>query len=391
MHAIHIIMSKQKIEQTTEDKALEDYLDSIRLISNSTASVNAYRTAIIGKPNGFRYFIKERYNCHEVQLAYRIKHGDYDVYKILREYVIFLHKAGIGSGTIRLWFAEVKGYLTDLGVEVYSEKCKQLIKLPKKPRFREKSLTKELIVRILRIVPLKLQTVILVAVASGMRIGEIVELKLSDIDFETRPTTINIRAETTKTREARETFLTKEATQAVKDYLRRYFGWKEGQTNSDIKNVRIFSRTSSCKREQKKTDPQRSSVDLFVHLLANYLTKIPELNEKNENGRRKIHWHAFRKYFYTVISDVAGRNFAEGLMGHRFYMDTYYTQPAEKRRKMYLEVEPYLTVSDFTKVEKDLERTTEKQTEMNNELKEIKKKLARIDKRDTRTISFSMH
>ena len=366
-------MSKQKIEQTTEDKALEDYLDTIRLLSNSTASVNTYRTAIVGKPNGFRNFVKERYNCHEVQLAYRIKNKEYDVYKILREYVVFLHKAGIGPGSIRLWFAEVKGYLTHLDVEVYSERCKQLIKLPKKHRIREQSLTKELIVRILRILPLKLQTVILVAIASGMRIGEIVELKISDIDFETKPTTINIRAETTKTREARETFLTQEATQAVKDYLRRHFAWKEGQTNSDIKNVRIFSRTSSCKREQKKTDPQRSSVDLFVHLLGNHLSKIPELNERNENERRKIHWHAFRKYFYTVVSDVAGRNFAEGLMGHRFYMDTYYTQSAEKRRKMYLKVEPYLTVSDYTKVEKELDRISEKQTDIEERLRLLEK------------------
>jgi len=78
-------------------------------------------------------------------------------------------------------------------------------------------------------------------------------------------------------------------------------------------------------------------------------------------------------------------------MGHRFYMDTYYTQSAEKRRKMYLQVEPYLTVSDFTKVEKDLDRISEKQTETDNELREIKKTLARMDKKGTHPFSLSMH
>jgi len=41
-------------------------------------------------------------------------------------------------------------------------------------------------------------------------------------------------------------------------------------------------------------------------------------------------------------------------MGHSFYLDTYYQLPDEKKREMFLEVEPHLTISDFKAVEKNM-------------------------------------
>ena len=40
---------------------------------------------------------------------------------------------------------------------------------------------------------------------------------------------------------------------------------------------------------------------------------------------------------------------------------------------VYLQVEPYLTVSDFTKVEKDLDRISEKQTDIEERLRLLEK------------------
>ena len=34
-------------------------------------------------------------------------------------------------------------------------------------------------------------------------------------------------------------------------------------------------------------------------------------------------------------------------MGHGFYMDTYYQLPEEKKKQMYLDAEPHLTISDY--------------------------------------------
>lgn len=66
---------------------------------------------------------------------HRIKNEELDIYEILREYVVYLDKNMIKSKTIRNWFSCVKNYLTFLVAEIYAEKCRQKIKLPKNVRY----------------------------------------------------------------------------------------------------------------------------------------------------------------------------------------------------------------------------------------------------------------
>jgi len=352
----------QIVDFKNADQALQEYLDSAFTTSHSTATITGYKYAITSKSTGFRKFLKQRYNCDEIQLCCKTRNGEVDVYQVLRNYVIFLDKANLKPNSIKHFFSGAKGYLIHLGIEVYSEKCKQLVKLPKIRRIRKEPLTKEILVRILNIFSLKLRTVFLVATASGMRIGEIVELKLSDLDFSSNPTKITIRAETTKTREERETFLTSESTQILKDYLKRYFGWEEDQPNPHLKDTKIFGSTSIGKfvRDPKRNE-QRASVNLFEQLLHTQLKKVPEFNGQNPNGRRIIHFHALREYFFTTISNISGSSFAHALMGHHDYLDTYYTLSEKQKKKLYLKAEPYLTVTNFVKVEEELERIQDRQ------------------------------
>jgi integrase len=345
-----------------EDSLFSSYLDSIGLISNSASTVKAYKYGL----NDFGKFTGEKYRCTVHELIVRVKNGDPDVYKMLNEFVVYLHKLGKKPATIRLKIAGVKGFLRYEGIKTYSEDFKQSVKLPKKLRHREEPLTKEILVRLLRVVPIKIQTAILVAIASGMRIGELVQLKISDIDFDSRPTKIRIRAETTKTKEARETFLTNEATKALKDYLTNFFGWHEGNSNPLIQDRIIFGRTSQMKKDddQMKFKSVTIAENVLAHSMLWHVRKIPELNKLNENGRKMIHFHGFRKYFRTVAGDATNRDFVEALMGHHFYLDTYYLQSEEKRKELYLKAEPYLTISDFVQIEKDLVKMTEKQKQI---------------------------
>jgi len=353
----------------TPEQALEDCLDSIYILSHSEASLKSYRTGIVGEKNGFRVFLKEKHNCNEIQLSHRIENKELDVYKILNEYVIFLDKKGIKPKTIRLWFTVVKGYLTHLQVEVFSEKCKQVVKLPKIRRIKKEALTKEVLVKLLRNLDAKLETAVLVATASGMRIGEIAGLKLSDIEFNRDPVKINIRAETSKTREDRETYLTNEASEALKDYLTRYFSWKEDSTNSQLQDLRIFGRTSKLRIDDKRSrlpnsDEQLSNAVLLQKTLHRRIAKVPELNRLARNGRKVIHFHAFREYFYTTVSNVSGSNFAHALMGHHEYLDTYYALSEKQQIKLYQKATPYLTISDYSKIEQDLEKIQNNQSDL---------------------------
>ncbi len=47
-------------------------------------------------------------------------------------------------------------------------------------------------------------------------------------------------------------------------------------------------------------------------------------------------------------------------MGHGFYMDTYYQLPEEKKRQMYLEAEPHLTITDTKSIENNFKSLSAK-------------------------------
>ena len=72
--------------------------------------------------------------------------------------------------------------------------------------------------------------------------------------------------------------------------------------------------------------------------------------------------------FRTNVGNVCGRDLAEDLMCHSFYMDTYYQLPEEKQHQMYLDAEPHLTISDFKGVEKNLETLSAKYSRLEKKL-----------------------
>ncbi len=91
---------------------------------------------------------------------------------------------------------------------------------------------------------------------------------------------------------------------------------------------------------------------------------MPELNKLGRNGRRIIHFHAFREFFYTVVSNVSGSDYAHALLGHHEYLDTYYTLSKKEQVRLYKNAEPHVTISDYTKIEKSLENMQNKQTDI---------------------------
>lgn len=361
------------IDDTT--KEIDKFLDSRYVISHSSSTVRVYQLGI----NHFTKFVEKQYNCSLKEIIESIKNKSVDQYDILKEYVVYLDKQGKKPRTIKLMITAVKGFLRHCKIQIYSEEFQSRVRLPKNVRYREEPLTKEIILRLLNIVSPKLRTAILVAVASGMRIGEIIQLKPSDIDLASNPPRIRIRAETTKTREDRETFLTQEATRALKDYLTKFFGWKDTESNSQLQNVVIFGRTSRpFQVDFDNSVPLQSRESLLINSMRQYVNKVPELAKQNENGQRMIHFHAFRKFFYTALSNVVGSNYAHALMGHHEYLDTYYNLPDEKKRELYLKAEPDLTISDFAKIEKDLISVKKKQ----EEIEESHIELIRLMKQD---------
>lgn len=340
-----------------------EYLDSMYVISHSHNTIKSYKTRI----HLFREFLKENYDMDEYDLLDYYKEEKIDILKIFKEFVVYMDKTGRGARTIRNALSVNKGYLRHMGIKIDSEDLKLIVKVPKVIRIREMPLDKEIIARLLRNAKPKLYLAIIVAVSTGMRIGEVVNLKISDIDFNENPIKVYLRANTTKTRQSRECFLTAEATNALKDYLKRYHNWFEGIKDPQIIEKQIFATVY----RHRGPFIAESIIKTLQTELREIVRAIPDLNVKDENGRQAIHLHSLRKFFRTTVGNAVGRDFAEAIMGHSFYLDTYYQLSEDKKKEMYLEAEPYLTMSDFKAVENNLKQMNEKYQSLENKLKNL--------------------
>ncbi len=377
--------------QTTQD-IIENFLAKKFRFSRSHATRKSYETCL----KKFIGFVDKRYNLTLDGLVLQIKQThEIDPIQILDDYYSYLSSYKIdGSNssyrraTIKQYLTVAKEFLNNEGCKIYNEDVKQRFRLPRINTVYEKGLTKQIINRLIHLANPKLATVILIACSGGMRISEIIQLNLSDINFQTSPTTITIRSETTKTRQTRVTCLTSEATLALKDYLKQYLGWQENdkadrfiflntheEKISSIENklavnghqnalflgqdkkrlVYLKQQCETLDNEELYSKSVNSARNSLENQLRKIIESIPELKTKNENGRNSIHFHAFRAWFKTQVTDAYQSDFAEALMGHTSLKLVYYRQNEDARAKTYLGIEHALTISDTAKIDREHE------------------------------------
>lgn len=391
-----------KMQIQTVDDRIENFLQKKFRLSRSYSTKESYDTGL----RKFIKFVDQKYNSTLDILVLQIKEThEIDPIQVLDDYYSYLSsykiegssKTGYSRTTIKHYITVAKEFLNNEGCKIYNEDVKQRFRLPRINAVYEKGLTKQIINRLIQLANPKLATVILIACSSGMRISEITQLKLSDINFETNPTTITIRSETTKTRQTRITCLTSEATLALKDYLKQYLGWQEndkvdqyiflntheekiyniecklaenshqnalfrGQDKKRIKYLR--NQCETLDKEELYSKSVKTARNSLENQLRKIIDSIPELKMKNENGRNSIHFHAFRSWFKTQVTDSHQSDFAEALMGHTSLKLVYYRQNDETRAKIYREIEPALTISDTEKIEKSFDLLQEENRDL---------------------------
>jgi len=113
---------------------------------------------------------------------------------------------------------------------------------------------------------------------------------------------------------------------------------------------------------------------------------ISELEIKNDNGRNTIHFHAFRAWFKTQVTNNHQSDYAEALMGHTSLKLVYYRQNYEQRTKIYRELEPTLTISDTEKIEKGFEILQEENHDLRKVVEGLSIQLKNLEKRIERKL-----
>ncbi|MGD1054802.1 MAG: tyrosine-type recombinase/integrase [Nitrososphaerales archaeon] len=276
--------------------------------------------------NSRRYY---RFGAEDFKEFCEVKHvksiDQKNVYAVLDEYVSHLDKKGLKPKTIADYVTAIRKFLTYLDIETDSAKFKSKVTMPRVTKIEDEPLTLEAVRTLLtrgRPNP-RMRALILTLLSSGMRIGEALSVQWKDVDLQSTPITLKLRAEYTKTRTARTAYASEEAKEALTELAK----------SSPAEGL-VFDYSGNVWQRQKEAG-----------YTFRKLVERVGLDEKIEGHRiHKIHFHSFRKFFFTKAVDTLGDHVGHALCGHGFYMDTYYRKSEDERKQDYLKLMPRLTV-----------------------------------------------
>ena len=91
---------------------------------------------------------------------------------------------------------------------------------------------------------------------------------------------------------------------------------------------------------------------LYVHLVREFelmLDRIGFSEREENNRRRKITLHSFRRFVKSTISDLGYQDYSEWFIGHSG--STYYRKKDSEKAELFRKIEPYLTFLDYSELE----------------------------------------
>jgi integrase len=169
--------------------------------------------------------------------------------------------------------------------------------------------------------------VTLVMLSSGARAGEVLKLRIADLDLDAEPARVHFRRGTTKTKKGRISFLTVEAV----DTLRAWMAIRNEYILTAAAKMAGLVNTGFA--PAKRTEDDR----LFPFEASSFYRGFNRAVEKagffercEETGRSKIRAHGLRKFFRTYFGMAAGPDVAEKLMGHAGYLAGAYVRLTEE-------------------------------------------------------------
>lgn len=236
--------------------------------------------------------------------------GSEDFYLFLNRIVDFFGET-LSPRATQGYFSFIKDYYRKNGYRIYNEDIKQFVDMPKTIKEKKVPLEKSQIQTLAEKASRQMKGIIYCLVSSGMRSSEFLQLEKNDIKLNLDPVEIHLRAEITKTKVDRITYLSPQAVEFLP--------------------------------KLKPYSPKRSLINLEQDFAK--LRKRCGLDGKYRNSNiHHITPHRLRAYFKTEASNLHGKDYAEFMVGHEGYLSTYYSTTQYDVIKKYKELIPKLTI-----------------------------------------------
>jgi len=223
--------------------------------------------------------------------------------------------------------------------------------------------------------------------SSGMRIGEMLGSNIDDLNLDENPVRIGIRGEVTKSGNSRYAFFSREAHEALIEWLKV----REDYLEAAIGKSHLYTKVS----DDPRIFPFNSSTAYCLWRKALHKARLNDRDKSTD--REKLHPHVLRKFFRTRLGGAGiPIDVVEALMGHEGYLtEAYRKYTIQDLAKFYLKGESALLVfteaQEVTKLRKEVEEQnktlqtlvnglTSENLELKDRLSKTEVKLSQIEK-----------
>jgi integrase len=261
--------------------------------------------------------------------------------------------------SIRTLVSNVRVFLMENDIELPKKFWKHLARRVKgKAQTEDRIPTTEELKQILIQMPPHGTAFYLTLVSSGMRGGELLSVKLSDIKLHEDPVRIKIRGEYAKNKIRRTVFVTAEAKQYIEEWLK----------------IRQEHLVTACARSRYPKDTEDDR--LFPFHSTNILNVWHRALQKTgldmrgpQTARFVLHPHCLRKFYHTHLATAISVDVVEALMGHEGYLtQAYRRHTIEDLARLYKEGEGALNVFSDTQRINEIKTKLEKRNDTFQEM-----------------------
>jgi len=255
------------------------------------------------------------------EIIEEINAGKTNPYRLLDDFTGYLVNIHAAPHSVKDYLSGVKKWLRFNEIEISNEKLREIIELPRQYAVtKDRIPTPEELKLIVYSCDLRGKVLTTLLASSGMRVGEALALRVKEFNFTKHPTIVYLRPEVTKDRQERWCFISDEATEFLKSYLNERISQKDSYIFQG-RHQGVKSDGTKYLRGKWENKPMTywNADIIFTNAL-----KRADLYEKDEYGRDVIHIHCLRKFFFTRMVPILGREITEALMGHKGYLDAAY-------------------------------------------------------------------
>lgn len=283
----------------------------------------------------------------------------------------------LACGALKMLFEEKldKKIYYDQFEPLFWKKLKGRVK-GKKALTQDKVPTPEELKEILQHSPnVQSKALFLVLATSGMRIMEALQITLDNIHIDENPVRIEIPVTITKNGNPRTTFMSNEARDTLKAFLK-------------VRTKYIDNAVKVTKNSVKRKNDNRIFPFTYQNAWVMWQTSIKnsEYNQRDTSTRQrryKYHIYVLRKFFRSRLPNAIGVDITEFLMGHEGYLTKEYRNyPMEELAKEYLKGMGRLlifeTPADTSDIREALDERTKQMTIMQKTMEEMKAQILEL-------------